>query len=184
MRNRRLSLLVLLPLMGLLAGCGDTGPVDATSGFESAFARNGPPVQSSVNAQLAAVRALTAPYQNFEMAMEAGYSASLTPCLSSPEGGMGYHYGNPAYMDGTVDAMKPEVMVYEPMRNGQLRLVAVEYIVPIPLWQGAEAPMLFGQHFHLNPVAGIWALHVWLWKHNPSGMFADWNPNVTCEFAD
>jgi hypothetical protein len=31
--------------------------------------------------------------------------------------------------------------------------------------------------------AGIWALHVWLWKHNPSGMFADWNPNVTCKYA-
>ena len=96
---------------------------------------------------------------------------------------MGYHYGNPDYIDGTVDAMKPEVLVYEPMRNGQLRLVAVEYIVPIPLWQDAEAPMLFGQHFHLNEMAGIWALHVWLWKHNPSGMFADWNPNVTCDYA-
>ena len=48
----------------------------------------------------------------------------------------------------------------------------------------AEPPVLFGQHFHLNPVAGIWALHVWLWKHNPSGMFDDWNPNVTCDYAD
>ena len=23
-------------------------------------------------------------------------------------------------------------------------------------------------------------LHVWLWKHNPSGLFAEWNPSVTC----
>jgi hypothetical protein len=23
-------------------------------------------------------------------------------------------------------------------------------------------------------------LHVWLWQHNPSGLFAPWNPDVTC----
>lgn len=29
-----------------------------------------------------------------------------------------------------------------------------------------------------------WLLHVWVWKHNPNGMFEDWNPNVSCEHAD
>jgi hypothetical protein len=23
-------------------------------------------------------------------------------------------------------------------------------------------------------------LHVWLWKHNPSGLYAPWNPDATC----
>lgn len=23
-------------------------------------------------------------------------------------------------------------------------------------------------------------LHAWIWKHNPSGTFAEWNPNVRC----
>jgi hypothetical protein len=23
-------------------------------------------------------------------------------------------------------------------------------------------------------------LHVWLWKHNPEGMFAQFNPRVSC----
>jgi hypothetical protein len=183
MRNRKLPFLTLLPLLGLSAGCTDAGPTNATLEFEPAFARNGPPVQASVNAELAAVRGLTAPYHNFEKAMEAGYFAPLTPCLSSPAGGMGYHYGNPAYIDGTVNAMEPEVLVYEPVKNGSLRLVAVEYIVPLEAWQESDPPMLFGEHFNRNEGAGIWALHVWLWKHNPSGMFADWNPNVTCDYA-
>jgi hypothetical protein len=43
--------------------------------------------------------------------------------------------------------------------------------------------VLFRQAFHQNDEAELWALHVWLWKHNPSGLFADWNPNVSCEFA-
>jgi hypothetical protein len=27
----------------------------------------------------------------------------------------------------------------------------------------------------------FYELHVWAWKTNPSGMFADWNPRVSCE---
>lgn len=67
--------------------------------------------------------------------------------------------------------------MYAPSRNG-LKLVAVEYIVftaasPTP-------PERFGQTFHLNPAINAWTLHVWLWKRNASGMFADFNPAVTC----
>lgn len=29
--------------------------------------------------------------------------------------------------------------------------------------------------------ARFYALHVWAWKHNPHGMFVDWNPKVSCE---
>jgi hypothetical protein len=43
--------------------------------------------------------------------------------------------------------------------------------------------MLFGQDFKHNDTFGIWALHAWVWKDNPSGIFADWNPRVTCEHA-
>ena len=44
-----------------------------------------------------------------------------------------------------------------------------------------------GQHFHFvgspNRYGGgaFYELHVWAWKHNPSGMFADWNPTVSCD---
>lgn len=26
----------------------------------------------------------------------------------------------------------------------------------------------------------IYELHVWVWRENPSGPFADWNPTVSC----
>jgi hypothetical protein len=43
-------------------------------------------------------------------------------------------------------------------------------------------PTLFGQEFELVPagnrygIPAFYELHAWIWKHNPSGMFSDWNP--------
>ncbi|MFO7892402.1 MAG: hypothetical protein R6U63_01600 [Longimicrobiales bacterium] len=44
-----------------------------------------------------------------------------------------------------------------------------------------EAPDLLGQHFHefLPPFADF-ALHAWVWKGNPNGVFANFNPTVSC----
>jgi hypothetical protein len=61
-----------------------------------------------------------------------------------------------------------------------MRLVGVEYIVPLAFDEPAP---LFGQHFHANEGAGVWALHLWNWRHNPDGAFADWNPKVSCAHA-
>ena len=97
-----------------------------------------------------------------------------------PLGGMGFHYGNPTYIDGNVSVLEPELLMYEPGPHGQMRLVGVEYIVPLAAWQGSKPPMLFGREFEVNEQFGVWALHAWVWKHNPAGMFADWNPNVSC----
>ncbi|PTL38265.1 hypothetical protein [Alkalicoccus saliphilus] len=68
---------------------------------------------------------------------------------------------------------KPEVLVYEPMKNGKLKLVAVEYLTP-----GGDRPSLFGQKFDDGPFPGSYALHAWVWKNNPDGMFAANNPKV------
>ena len=73
-------------------------------------------------------------------------------------------------------------MLYEPEQNGRLRLVAVEYIIPYTAHsRSAAPPVLFGQEFKQNDTFQLWGLHAWVWKENPSGMFASWNPNVTCE---
>ena len=81
-------------------------------------------------------------------------------------------------------ALRPEALVYEPGPNGQLRLVAVEWIVPVAAWEAAgntEPPSVLGQKMHvLNPALGWYVLHAWVWKYNPSGVFEDWNPNVVC----
>jgi hypothetical protein len=99
---------------------------------------------------------------------------------------MGIHYANGALLDGIIDPATPEALVYEPESNGKLRLVAVEYIVTVGAWGPGPAPSLFGHEFELiqEPnrygLPDFYELHAWLWKHNPSGMFEDWNPRVVC----
>ena len=134
---------------------------------------------------LATLAMVTAPFHRDTVAARAGWSAIITGCMSHPtEGAMGMHQGNPTYIgDGKVAVDRPELLVYEPDRNGRNRLVAVEYIVPFTDWKSPNPPRLFGRNFAENKVFGIWALHVWLWKANPSGLFADWNPRVTCRHA-
>ena len=133
---------------------------------------------------LAGLRQATAPFHRIAAAGDAGWDARITGCMELPgTGGMGYHYGNVGLIDGVPEEFAPELLVYEPVKNGGLRLVAVEYIVPFAAWTGAAPPSLHGVEFHRNESFGLWVLHAWVWKHNPAGIFADWNPDVTCEFA-
>ena len=174
----------LLAGIALLSGCGGEAiPTESTPQFQPRAAAS-QMLGAAENADLAALRRVTAPFQTFETATAAGWSAEITACMASPAGGMGFHYGNVALIDGAVSVEKPELLLYEPEANGRLRLVAVEYIVPYTAWsRSATPPMLFGQDFKHNDTFGIWALHAWVWKDNPSGIFADWNPRVTCEHA-
>jgi hypothetical protein len=32
----------------------------------------------------------------------------------------------------------------------------------------------------LVPAVGFYIKHAWVWMNNPAGMFADWNPEVSC----
>lgn len=154
------------------------------------------PSGASTQSDLAAVRAATAQFANVAAAQAAGYGllvdAAGIACIDNPAGGMGIHYVNvDLVLDPTLDPTKPEVLVYEPDKHGNLRLVAVEYVV-FEADSHSDGPTLFGQHFHRMPGAdesepqnryglpAFFELHVWLWKHNPSGMFEDWNPNVSC----
>lgn len=134
---------------------------------------------------LARVREATAQFHRPEAAQAAGYDLvpGLDYCFNKPGvGAMGYHYINIGILDTTVDLLNPEAMVYAPGPDGILQLAAVEYIVPAALWdaENNELPMLHGQHFHLNANLGVYVLHAWIWKNNPSGIFEDWNPNVSC----
>jgi hypothetical protein len=155
------------------------------------------PSGASTQSDLAAVRAATAQFANVVAAQAAGYGllvdAAGIACIDNPAGGMGIHYVNvDLVLDPTLDPTKPEVLVYEPDKHGNLRLVAVEYVVFEADSHSDGPPTLFGQHFHRMPGAdesepqnryglpAFFELHVWLWKHNPSGMFEDWNPNVSC----
>ncbi|MBA3360456.1 MAG: hypothetical protein H0T94_03115 [Acidimicrobiia bacterium] len=119
----------------------------------------------------------TAPYRDVAAAESQGYEAFLE-CFDSEAGGMGQHYVNLSLLDAGVSALQPESLVYEVGRSGQLTLVAVEYIVPGDFVDPLNPPVLFGRPFHLNAALGVWVLHAWIWKANPSGTFMDWNPSV------
>jgi hypothetical protein len=140
------------------------------------------------------VRKATAPYRHLDAATADGYGllkdAQGVACIDNPGvGGMGVHYvKNDLVGDATVNAATPEALVYEPRRGRRLRLVAVEYVVFQDQWDAAHdsPPRLFGRRFMLVPspnrygLPAFYELHAWLWKHNPRGMFDDWNPRVSC----
>lgn len=171
-------------LLAFSALACDQGTLDPSvrSGLVEPTVAAGVAGEPEVNHDLASVRAATAQFHNFDKAVAAGYGVQLTPCFEQlPDGAQGYHYGNPSLIDDVVSVLEPEVLLYEPQASGRLRLVGIEYIVPLNF---DEPDPLFGQHFHANPGAGVWALHVWNWRQNPTGMFEDWNPKVSCAHAD
>ena len=166
-----------------LAGCSDAGQTPLEMEQQVALMSASGAVASMYGDQLAELREATAPYHNFDMAYADGYDIEATPCwFYSGRGAMGYHYLNANLVDGVAELLAPELLVYEPRRNGSFRLVAMEYIVPIDAWTGDSPPSLLGQDFADNG-AGLYILHLWLWRNNPNGMFADWNPKVSCEYA-
>ena len=130
--------------------------------------------EPSVQSQLAAVRNATAAYHDLSAAEADGFVPLLT-CFDSPAGGMGQHYFIPSRM-GVVSLTEPTALVYEP-HNGRLNLVAVEYIVPDPE-KVLSAPHLLGRDFTYLDRLHVWKLHAWIFRPNPAGMFADYNPNV------
>jgi hypothetical protein len=128
------------------------------------------------------LRKALAPYASFALATADGYDAALTDCMSNGDAGaMGIHYGKPALIDGVLDPMHPEILIYEPGTAGQMSLVGVEFVVPFTVQPETSAPpTLFGQTFVPNQVFGLWTLHVWTHRANPSGLFSPWNPRVHC----
>lgn len=137
-----------------------------------------PPVPSGV----ATLRESLAPYSSLALAKAAGYSTAITDCMSNgDEGAMGIHFANTTLIDGVADSLHPEALIYEPGSNGEASLVGVEFIVPFAVVaKQLPPPELFGQKFSPNDVFGVWALHVWTHRSNPSGTFAPWNPRVHC----
>lgn len=138
------------------------------------------------------VRDATARFVDINVAIAEGWKPA-TPCVSGPTGGaMGVHFVLPSRIpDGVLNASEPEALIYEPGRDGSMRLVGVEFIVIADDWAKAHpeggAPSVDG---HLTNYVGapnryglpaFHELHVWAWEGNPQGSFADWNMQVSCE---
>jgi hypothetical protein len=160
----------------------------------AAFAHNGTDATGPNGAsmdhwhELEIVRRATEQFRDVEVARRAGYMRT-GDCVESPEGGMGIHYTNPELAeDRKLRIRRPEVLVYEPVGE-RLRLVAVEYFradADGRLDTDDDRPYLFGRGFD-GPMEGHepgmpvhYDLHAWVWKRNPAGVLAMWNPTVDC----
>lgn len=134
------------------------------------------------------LRQVTGAYHNEALAVAGGFERT-DQCVASPDGGMGYHYVNGGRFDATVNKDQPEVLLYAPGPEGTRRLTGVEYLkvdADQDLSTDDDRPVLFGHPF-AGPMPGHgpgmpihYDLHVWVWRWNPSGTFAEWNPRVTC----
>lgn len=142
------------------------------------------------NALVKVVREVTAPYKDVTVAEAAGYALAFG-CVSGPDkGAMGLHYVNMGLvMDGEIDATRPEIVLYEPVANGQVRLVGADYLVLADAWDKthSSAPELLGQKFQQFEAPNrfglprFYTLHVWAWKGNPTGTFVNWHSNISCD---
>ena len=184
-RLRRSNWLLASTMIAAAAACDSPTTTDASAVERMTAVASQAGLGSSINKDLATLRQATAQFHRFEAATDAGWAAKITGCMTDPAlGGMGFHYGNVGLIDGSVSVDKPELLLYEPEKNGKLRLVAVEYIIPYTFHaRSAEAPELFGQRFKQNDAFQLWGLHAWVWQDNPSGIFASWNPRVACDNA-
>ncbi len=186
----RLALIALATAFGLTA-C-DRSPVAPANGdqvlLHAGHADGDPTLHVEDHRLLAAVRRATAHYHRVEVALADGYIPT-GPCVSAPPGGMGIHYTNFALaQNADIDPLRPEALLYEPGPNGKHRLVGVEYMVVKAAWDAQHAtPPSFGSRVFDAVPAGVvpglpehYSLHVWLWRQNPLGLFAPFNPKVSC----
>lgn len=123
-------------------------------------------------------------------------------------GAMGIHFFRPDLLGITeppsprvngagvhTDFRKPAILIYEPQANGSLELVAVENLVFAAAWKAAghtRPPTFHGVPYDAmidDPNTAIdeahmfaphFDRHVWIYRENPNGVFAPFNPAVSC----
>jgi hypothetical protein len=123
-------------------------------------------------------------------------------------GAMGIHYFRPDLLGVTAppsprvtgvgthtDFRRPSILIYEPQADGSLELVAVENLVFAAAWHAAGhsgPPAFHGVPWDSmvdDPDPPVdeahmfephYDRHVWLYRQNPNGVFAQFNPSVTC----
>jgi hypothetical protein len=169
-----------------MAGCagqrdGSANRLDDGGAVSTAASVDPADYGPDVERDVARARAATARFRSLDEAEAAGYPRAVSQCLANPpEGGMGYHHIHPTLLDDTIEVEHPEILVYARTDDGEYELVGIEYAVPLSARSEDDPPMVMGQALKPAPSLGIWYLHAWVWRTNPNGLFADWNPNVEC----
>jgi hypothetical protein len=166
-----------------VVGATATANADTEDAAATAAAKDG--------SDIAAVRAATAKYHDLAVAEADGF-VKAGECVVDPAGTgtMGFHYIDPELEnDPAINLEEPEALLYIPNEEGEMELVAVEWIRtdadqdlntdedrPFLMDTGFDGPMLGhgpGRPIHYD-------LHAWVWKDNPNGMLAQYNPSISC----
>jgi hypothetical protein len=209
-RSHTLLTAGVIGLAAAVSGCNQAAsPVRPSASAEAAS--GGAITEARVGDDLAEVRQATVQFHDIAQALAAGYTTEFEPCVFIPGGpAMGVHARNEGLMaDQIVDPLRPELLLYEPAPNGDLRLVGVEYFQVVLVHDGdpntndrpepwtahepppanrivGPTPQLFGQRFdgpmegHTPVMPWHWDLHAWIWQANPDGVFAPFHRNVRC----
>lgn len=163
--------LTLLTFLAFVTGCTRTPIARLTAGQDAAVVEG-----------VTALREATASFQSLDSAVQHGYPRTVPDCLvHAQHGAMGYHHVNRAIVDNTLDVRHPEILLYQRLDDGSYRLNGVEFIVPFRTWpRDSTPPVLMGRTLHREDNLHIWYMHVWAWTPNPDGLFANFNPAVSC----
>jgi hypothetical protein len=168
-----------------------SSPVLAQSAHSHAAAAHASANQKAkASALVKVVRDATARFHDVAVAEHEGYYLQFGCVSGSDFGAMGMHFVNgPLVEDGELDVTRPEIVIYEPQPDGSLQLIGADYLVLADAWnaKNASPPELMGQLFHLFEapnrfgLPAFYTLHVWAWKHSPTGAFVNWHANVSCD---
>ena len=132
------------------------------------------PTEPAVERELDSVESATERFATLDAALDAGY-ADIDVVMQN----MGHHYLNADLLDATFQVDEPEILVYAPDAGGTMRLVAVEYAVPLALAESAPAGFTGDDDaWDRNETFELWTLHAWVHLDNPDGVFASHNPEV------
>ena len=172
----------------LVVMCFGTSRALAQDHAHGANTSNG---RSDASLLVNAVREATARFKSVSAAENEDYHL-IFGFVSGPDvGSMGLHYVNMSLvLDGELDPTRPEIILYEPLPNGRLRMTGADFLVFADAWDTAHpgaTPQLMGQLFHRfeSPnrfgLPAFYTLHVWAWKESPTGTFVNWHNNVSCD---
>ena len=123
--------------------------------------------------ELQKAKIATARYNDFDNAINDGF---VDINVIVPE--MGYHYLKADHLNATFEYDKPEILVYNKEENGRMKLVAVEYAVPIALSPNPPSGFTGTNDAWAVYQGVLWTCHAWIWEYNPDGVFHPTNPLV------
>ncbi|UWZ84433.1 hypothetical protein [Occallatibacter riparius] len=185
----RYFLMTALVLMSILPSSAPAQTSHAHMGTEETELT--PEQKTARSALVKIVRESTERFKDVAQAQAEGYSLVFGCVSGDSAGAMGMHYLNGNLLNGALDPTRPQIVIYEPTKDGKLKLIGADFLVFADEWnkdpKHTGPPELMGQLFHLFDapnrfgLPAFYTLHVWAWKDNPNGAFVNWHPNVSCE---